>query len=278
MGAEEEAGHDAEISAAAAQRPQEVGVLRLGSGDETAVGQNQVRFEQIIRREPVLAAEVTVTAAQREPGDAGGRDDPEWHGLTEGLGRVIDVAGRAARAHSHRLVLGVDPHALHRRQVDDQAVVDAAETRAIVAAAANGDRELVVPAEIDRGDHVGDVGASGDEQRPLVDHGVVELSRLFVFRMVAPDNRPAKTLGKFGNDFVVHRVTSSLMLATTESEQLFAKGRPIKFNFKPPSIATTLDDVEGSGGTGQPRVGLTNRGSIVMTKPQPRLVTVGQRR
>jgi len=75
-----------------------------------------------------------------------------------------------------------------------------------VAAAANGDRELVVPPEIDRGGHVGDVGASSDEQRPLVDHGVVELSRFLVFRMVAPDNRTAKTLGEIGNNFVVHGV------------------------------------------------------------------------
>ena len=206
MGAEEEAGHDAEISAAAAQSPQEVRVLRLGSCDETAVGQNHVRLEQAVDGEPVLAREVTVTAAQREPGDAGRREDPEGDGLTEGLGRVIDVAGRAARAHSHRPVLGVDPYALHRRQVDDQAVIDAGETRTIVASAANGDRKLVVPAEIHRRDHIGDVRASGDEQRPLVDHGVVEFARVFVFRMVAPNDRAAKTLSKIGNDFIVHDV------------------------------------------------------------------------
>ena len=119
---------------------------------------------------------------------------------------MIDVAGRATGAHSHRLLLGADFHALHRRQVDDQAVVDAAETRTIVASAANGDRKLVVPAEIHRRDHIGDVRASGDEQRPLVDHGVVEFTRVFVFRMVAPNDRAAKTLSKIGNDFVVHDV------------------------------------------------------------------------
>ena len=113
MGAEEEAGHDAEISAAAAQSPQQVRVLRLGSGDEAAVGQNHVRLEQAISREAVLAAEVAVTAAQRQARDAGRREDPEGDGLTEGLSRVIDVTGRAARAYSHRVLLGVDPQALH---------------------------------------------------------------------------------------------------------------------------------------------------------------------
>ena len=66
--------------------------------------------------------------------------------------------------------------------------------------------ELVVAAEIHRGDDVGDIGAARDQQRPLVDHGVVEFARLVVVRMVAPDNRPAKTLSEFSNDFVVHKV------------------------------------------------------------------------
>ena len=75
-----------------------------------------------------------------------------------------------------------------------------------MAAPANGDRELVVAAEIHRRDDIADIRASSDEQRAFVDHGVVEFSRLFVFRMVAPDNRTAKTLSKIGNDFVAHDV------------------------------------------------------------------------
>ena len=118
---------------------------------------------------------------------------------------MIDVAGRATRAHSHRLLLGVNSHALHRRQIDDQAAFDAAETRTIVAAPPNRDRELVVAAEFDGRNNIGDVGASGDEQRSLVDHGVVELSRLLVFRMAAPDQSAAKTLCEFGNNFLVHK-------------------------------------------------------------------------
>jgi hypothetical protein len=76
---------------------------------------------------------------------------------------MIDVAGGAACTHSHRPVLGVDPHAPHRRQVDDQAVIDAAQTGTIVPAAANGDGELVVPPKIHRGDHIGDVAAPSNK-------------------------------------------------------------------------------------------------------------------
>ena len=46
------------------KRPEQVGVLRFGRGDEAAVGQHHVRFEQIVDGEPVLAAEIAVAAAQ----------------------------------------------------------------------------------------------------------------------------------------------------------------------------------------------------------------------
>jgi hypothetical protein len=46
----------------------------------------------------------------------------------------------------------------------------------------------VSPAEIHRRDDVGHVGASDVEERPLVDHRVVELARLLVFRVVAADD------------------------------------------------------------------------------------------
>ena len=52
---EEEAGDDAEIAAAAAQRPEQVGVLLLAGGDEAAVGQHDVGLEQIVDGQAVLA-------------------------------------------------------------------------------------------------------------------------------------------------------------------------------------------------------------------------------
>ena len=128
---------------------------------------------------------------------------------------MIDVAGRATWAHSHRLLLGVDPHALHRRQVDDQAVVDAAETRTIVAAAANGDRELVVAAEIDGRNDIADICASSDDERAFVDHAVVELAGFFVFCMTASDHRPTQTRSELSNSFLFHRETSLLCFCPT---------------------------------------------------------------
>ena len=45
----------------------------LGAGgDEAAVGQHHVGFEQVVDRQAALAREVAEPAAEREPADAGG--------------------------------------------------------------------------------------------------------------------------------------------------------------------------------------------------------------
>ena len=117
---------------------------------------------------------------------------------------MIDVAGGASRADPYCPFLRVDSDPFHRREVDYQAVVDTAETRDVVAAAANGDRQLALPAKIHGGDHVTDVGASRNEQRLLVDHGVVQLARPFVFGMIATDQWAAQCLSELCDGLVVH--------------------------------------------------------------------------
>ena len=74
----------------------------------------------------------------------------------------------------------VDADPVHRREIDDQPVVDSAQPRAVVAAAADGHEDVVVAGEVDRGDDVGDVRALGDEGRVLVDHRVVDRAGLVV--------------------------------------------------------------------------------------------------
>jgi len=69
---EHETGDDAEIAAAAAERPEQVGVLFLARGDEAAVGEHNIGLDQIVDGEAVFARQIAVAAAQRQAGDAGG--------------------------------------------------------------------------------------------------------------------------------------------------------------------------------------------------------------
>ena len=82
----------------------------------------------------------------------------------------------------------------------------AAKAGSVVAAAADGDGQAVVAPEIDRGDHVGDVGAAGDQQRPLVDHAVVERARLLVAWVLRLDELTAQR-GLQLRDFAVSSMT-----------------------------------------------------------------------
>ena len=77
------------------------------------------------------------------------------------------------------------------REIDDQPVVDGAQPRAVVAAAADGHDDAVVTGEVDRGDDVGDSGALGDEGRVLVDHRVVDGARLVIAGITALDEMAA---------------------------------------------------------------------------------------
>ena len=160
MSAEQEADDDAKISASAAQRPKQVRIVRFGRRYKAAVGEHHVRFDEIVRRQAIKAAEITVPAAQGEPRHASCRDDPKRHGLLERLRRMIDVAGGATRTHSYGPAFRIDSDTLHQRQVDDQTVIDAGETGRVMPASANSDRELAVAAEIHGRDDIGRVDAS----------------------------------------------------------------------------------------------------------------------
>ena len=75
-------------------------------------------------------------------------------------------------------------------------------------APANCDRQLVLAAEIHRRHDIGHISAFGDEKRPLVDHRIVEFSRVIIVRMLAPNHRAAHNFSELGNDFVFHRAVS----------------------------------------------------------------------
>ena len=74
----------------------------------------------------------------------------------------------------------VDPHAAQRPEVDHEAVVDRAQTGAVVAAAAHGDREVVVARELTAAITSSTSAHAHDERRAPVDHAVVDRPRLVV--------------------------------------------------------------------------------------------------
>ena len=70
MGLKLERGHDAEVAAAAAQRPEQIGMLARAGVHLRAIGQHHVGADQVVDREPEAARQVADAAAEREPADA----------------------------------------------------------------------------------------------------------------------------------------------------------------------------------------------------------------
>ena len=59
-----------------------------------------------------------------------------------------------------------------------------------MAAAADGEQQVVLARERDGVGHVVGVAQRGDQRRPPVDHRVVDLARLVVVGVVGPDQPP----------------------------------------------------------------------------------------
>ena len=150
---------DAEVAAAAAQRPQQVGVLAGARADPAAVGQHDLGRDEVVDGHPVAPALVRDAAAEREAGDARLRHDAAGRREAERGGDAVDVGPRGAALHVHRAAGRVEPDAAHRGQVDHQAVVDERGARDVVAAAADGERQPVGRGEGDGGGDVAGVGA-----------------------------------------------------------------------------------------------------------------------
>ena len=115
--------------------------------------------------------------------------------------------GAAAADANRARARGSTDDRVQQREVDDDAVVDAAEAAAVVAAAADREREVVRRARsaIARATSSG-ARAARDQRRPLVDHRVEQRPRLVVARVVGPDQLALErcselTAGRNGNSF-----------------------------------------------------------------------------
>ena len=198
MQPEQERRHDPEVATTAPDRPEQVGVFLRARGDGAGIGENELRREHAVDRQPESTGQVTDPAAESQTTDAGRRDEAARRGHPERVRRVVDVTPGAARLHAHRAGAGVDGDALHRREVDDEAVIHGTHAGGAVPATSDGDRETVRSTKTDRRHDVRDVAALHDHPRVAVDHAVVDPASRVVVGIARADDpsaeRPAQSL------------------------------------------------------------------------------------
>ena len=95
MQPELEGRDDAEVAAAAAERPEQVGILLLVAGPSSRRPSPRRRRE-IVEVSPNLRRDPSEAAAERQPGDAGGRVDAGRRWRVRGLGLAVELAQRGA--------------------------------------------------------------------------------------------------------------------------------------------------------------------------------------
>ncbi len=103
-----ERGDDAEVAAAAAQRPEQLRVLVLAGVQVLAVGGHDVGADEVVAGQAALADQPADAAAEREPGDAGGRHQSPGDRQPERLRLGVDVAPQAAGLRRDRAPVRVD--------------------------------------------------------------------------------------------------------------------------------------------------------------------------
>ena len=117
---------------------------------------------------------------------------PAGDSQPERMSRVVDVAEQRAALDPRGSSAGSTRTPAHPREIDDEAVVDGAEARRAVPAAADRDVESLVAAEADGRDDVGDIGGRTIERRTPVDHAVLDAPGVLVAGVFRADDVPAE--------------------------------------------------------------------------------------
>src|SRR6266568_2869994 len=182
-----EGGRDAEVAAAAAQCPEQVLVLSGVCSDDPPVGGDDLHGQQVVDGEAVLAHQPAFSAAEGQPRDAGGGDDPAGGGQPVAGRGPVELFPGDATLRPDGPPRRVDSDPLHRREVDHQAAVGGCQAGDAVAAAAHGDLGSVLAADVHRVHNAGDGAAPGDECGTLVDQAVVHPASLLVCRVCGTD-------------------------------------------------------------------------------------------
>ena len=158
--------------------------------DHAAVGGDEIDGGQVVARPAEPPREVAEAAAERQPGAAGGGDEPEHRGQAVELRLAVHVAEQAAGLGARHAPRRIDPDAAHQRHVEHQPAVADGQSGDVVAAALDRQRQAVLARGVDARDDVGDAETPDDQRRTPIDHRVPDRARLVELRLAGLQDRP----------------------------------------------------------------------------------------
>ena len=177
-----------EVAAAAPQPPQQVGVFVRPDLQDVAAGGDDLRTDQVVAREAVPRVEPPEPTTEGQPGDPGAGHHPERGGQSVTLRRSVELPEQQPGPGVRDPLDRIDGHVLHAREVEHDPPVADCVPRDAVAAAADGQHEVVIAGVPDPRCDVARVPASDDRQRSPVDHRVEHGAGVVVPRIVGADH------------------------------------------------------------------------------------------
>ena len=179
---------DAEVAAAAADRPEQVGVPLGVDLQHPAVGGHDLGRQELVDRHPVLADEEADAAAERDAADA------DRAGVAEAGGEPVRAGGGGVLARGQAAAgpggaaREVDVELAQAANVEHDAAVARGVAGGAVAAAADGQLGAAVTGERDDAGHVGRVGGAGDQRGAPVDVAQEDGARGVVARVLGRED------------------------------------------------------------------------------------------
>ena len=203
---------DAEVPAAAAQRPEEIRVRRSVDVEDVALCGDELDREQVVRREPVLRHQPAEAAAERVAGDPRPRDRASGDRETVPRGGVVQLAPEHAALGCRSRPGRIDGDRLHPGEVDHHAAVGDGAAGDVVPAAADRDLETSPARERERRNDVVRRPATHDHGGPAVDKAVVHGTRLVVARVLRAEDGTGDLVVQMRNQCAIQCCAHQLFL------------------------------------------------------------------
>src|SRR5262245_61526171 len=118
MRTELEARHHSEVATAAAQSPEQLGIVLVARSYDAPVRGHHVGGDQVVAPKALRMPQPTVTTSGGEPADAGRRHDSEGNREPVPLRSNVDVADHRAAAGTHHAAPHIDDHSVQVAEID----------------------------------------------------------------------------------------------------------------------------------------------------------------
>lgn len=211
MEPQSEPRHDAEVASAAAQRPEQIGVVLLVHLEKLAVGGHDLGADEVVDRQTVLADEEPDAAGQRDPAEADAPSVAQAGRQAVLAGRLGVAAGGDAGLRPRGPAVGIDLDGVHPREVENDAAVRRPEPGGAVAAAAHGELGAGLACEPDDAGDVRCRAGTHDRRRPAVEAGEEDPPRIVVAGVVGRDHGAVEAGAELGDrDVLCRRHMSSV--------------------------------------------------------------------